>query len=161
MTNAIFPGSFDPPTNGHLNIIHRASKLFDHLYVVVAVNESKKCLFSDEERFSMMKELVKDIPNVSVSIYNGLIVNCAKELDAKVLIRGIRNSVDFSYEFDLSLMNHNLNPDIETMFIPTEQKFLLLKSSSIKELAHFGGDVSSMVPKIVNDALIKKNKKDK
>ena len=156
MTKAIFPGSFDPPTNGHLNIIQRASKLFDHLDVVIAVNDGKKCLFSQEERLTMMNELIKNIPNVSVSTYSGLIVNYAKMAEAKVLIRGIRNSVDFSYEFDLSLMNHTLDPDIETLFIPTEQKYLLLKSSSIKELARFGGDVSTMVPPIVNVAL--KNK---
>lgn len=104
----------------------------------------------------MLKELVKPFKNVTVHTYSGLIVRYAAESNAKVLIRGIRNATDFSYEFDLSLMNHNLNPEIETMFIPTDQKYILLKSSAIKELAQFKGDISGMVPEIVQKALEQK-----
>ena len=156
MSIAVFPGSFDPPTNGHLNIIQRASTMFDSIDVVIAVNSEKKYLFSQEERFSMLKELVKPYKNVTVHIWEGLIVNYAKKTGARILLRGIRNTIDFSYEFELSLMNHNLNNEIETLFIPTDQKYLLLKSSSIKELARFGGNVSEMVPPLVEDALRKK-----
>ena len=156
MTKAVFPGSFDPMTNGHINIIQRAAKLFDEIDVVIAVNDDKKYLFSTEERLSLVQELIMPFRNVSVHVWDGLIVEDAKQTGAKVLIRGIRNMNDFSYEFDLSLMNHNLNPEVETLYIPTDQKFLLLKSSAIKELAKLGGDVSGMVPENVKKALERK-----
>ncbi|MCI6481547.1 MULTISPECIES: pantetheine-phosphate adenylyltransferase [Treponema] len=156
MTKAVFPGSFDPMTNGHINIIQRAAKLFDEIDVVIAVNDDKKYLFSTEERLSLVQELIMPFRNVSVHTWDGLIVEYAKQTGAKVLIRGIRNMNDFSYEFDLSLMNHNLNPEVETLYIPTDQKFLLLKSSAIKELAKLGGDVSGMVPENVKKALERK-----
>lgn len=156
MTKAVFPGSFDPMTNGHINIIQRAAKLFDEIDVVIAVNDDKKYLFSTEDRLSLVQELIMPFRNVSVHTWDGLIVEYAKQTGAKVLIRGIRNMNDFSYEFDLSLMNHNLNPEVETLYIPTDQKFLLLKSSAIKELAKLGGDVSGMVPENVKKALERK-----
>ena len=156
MTKAVFPGSFDPMTNGHINIIQRAAKLFDEIDVVIAVNDDKKYLFSTEERLSLVQELIMPFRNVSVHTWDGLIVEYAKQTGAKVLIRGIRNMNDFSYEFDLSLMNHNLNPEVETLYIPTDQKFRLLKSSAIKELAKLGGDVSGMVPENVKKALERK-----
>ena len=156
MTKAVFPGSFDPMTNGHINIIQRAAKLFDEIDVVIAVNDDKKYLFSTEERLSLVQELIMPFRNVSVHVWDGLIVEYAKQTGAKVLIRGIRNMNDFSYEFDLSLMNHNLNPEVETLYIPTDQKFLLLKSSAIKELAKLGVDVSGMVPENVKKALERK-----
>ena len=156
MTKAVFPGTFDPMTNGHINIIQRAAKLFDEIDVVIAVNDDKKYLFSTEERLSLVQELIMPFRNVSVHVWDGLIVEYAKQTGAKVLIRGIRNMNDFSYEFDLSLMNHNLNPEVETLYIPTDQKFLLLKSSAIKELAKLGGDVSGMVPENVKKALERK-----
>ena len=156
MTKAVFPGSFDPMTNGRINIIQRAAKLFDEIDAVIAVNDDKKYLFSTEERLSLVQELIMPFRNVSVHVWDGLIVEYAKQTGAKVLIRGIRNMNDFSYEFDLSLMNHNLNPEVETLYIPTDQKFLLLKSSAIKELAKLGGDVSGMVPENVKKALERK-----
>ncbi len=158
MTIAVFPGSFDPPTYGHLNIIERASKLFDKVDVVVAVNSNKKYLFDSEERVEMMKALTEPWQNVSVHSWNRLIVEYAEKNNAKVLLRGIRNTNDFAYEFDLSLMNHNLNSNIETLFIPTEPRYVIVKSSSIKELAMFGGDISSMVPPIVCEEMKKKYK---
>lgn len=153
MIKAIFAGSFDPVTYGHLNVIQRSSTLFDEIHVVVAENKQKKYLFSLEQRLLMLEELVSDLKNVTVSYCNSLIVEYAKKVGAKVLIRGVRNITDFSYEFDLSLMNKGLCPSIETIFIPTEPKYFVLKSSSIKELASFGGDVSTMVPPLVESAL--------
>ena len=146
MVKAVFAGSFDPPTNGHLDIIKRASKLFNSVDVVVSVNPDKKCLFTQDERLKMVEELIKDFDNVSVHAYQGLIVNYARQVKAKVLVRGIRSSNDFGYEFDLALMNQNLNPDIETVFLQSKEKYAIVKSSSIKELAKFGGDISRMVP---------------
>ena len=159
MIKAVFPGSFDPPTNGHLDIIQRASRLFDDVDVVISVNPSKQYMFSEQERLDMLKELLKDYKNVQVHLWEGLIVNYAKEHGAKVLIRGIRSSNDFSYEFELAHMNQNLNPQIETMFLPSKEKWGVVKSSSIKELAMFGGDISRMVPPLVVNAL--KNKLSK
>ena len=156
MIKAVFPGSFDPPTNGHLDIIQRASKLFDDVDVVISVNPNKQYMFSEQERLEMLKELLKDYKNVQVHLWEGLIVNYAKETGAKVLIRGIRSSNDFSYEFELAHMNQNLNPQIETMFLPSKEKWGVVKSSSIKELAMFGGDISRMVPPLVAQALKQK-----
>lgn len=156
MVKAVFAGSFDPPTNGHLDIIKRASKLFNSVDVVVSVNPDKKCLFTQDERLKMVEELIKDFDNVSVHAYQGLIVNYARQVKAKVLVRGIRSSNDFGYEFDLALMNQNLNPDIETVFLQSKEKYAIVKSSSIKELAKFGGDISRMVPPNVEKALKEK-----
>ena len=152
----MFPGSFDPPTYGHLNVIERASRIFDKIDVVISENPEKNCLFSAGERLLMMKTLVEPYANVTVHTWDKLIVEYAKKVGAKVLIRGIRNASDFSYEFDLSLMNRSLNPNIETLFIPTETRFVIVKSSSIKELASFGGDISGMVPPIVLEAVMNK-----
>lgn len=156
MVKAVFAGSFDPPTNGHLDIIERSRKLFDNIDVLISVNPEKKYLFSDKERFELLSELVKDYKNVTVHLWKGLIVNYAKETGAKVLIRGIRSTNDFAYEFDLAHMNQNLNPEIETLFVPTKEKYAIVKSSSIKELAMFGGDISRMVPPNVEKALFNK-----
>lgn len=156
MTTVVFPGSFDPPTNGHLDIINRASKLFDSVDVVIAVNAEKQYLFSQEERFFMVSELVKSFANVTVHTCNELIVEYAKKTGANVLLRGVRNASDCAYEFDLSLMNHTLNPEVETLFISTDAKNAIVRSSAIKELAKFGGNISGMVPPIVENALKQK-----
>lgn len=156
MTAAVFPGSFDPPTNGHLDIIARSSRLFDKVDVVIASNESKRYLFTQDERLSMMREIARPFANVSVHVCSGLIVGYAKKTGANVLLRGIRNVNDFSYEFDLALMNHKLDGEIETLFVPTDQKNMIIKSSAIKELAQLGGDVSGMVPPVARDALLRK-----
>lgn len=157
MIKAVFAGSFDPPTNGHLDVIERASKYFENLDVVVSVNPQKHYMFSAEERLKMLSELVKDYKNVNVHICDELIVNYAKNVGAEVLVRGIRSAIDFSYEFELAQMNQNLNPEIETIFLPTKEQFAIVKSSSIKELAMFGGDISRMVPPLVEKALKEKS----
>ncbi len=158
MVEAIFPGSFDPLTNGHLNIIERASKIFDSVDVVIAVNPKKNSFFTVDERVDFIKKLTAGYKNVFVHTWDKLIVDYAKLNGKKVIVRGIRNHVDYDYEFELSIMNHRLAPDVETIFLPTEQKFSIVKSSSIKELAAFGGDISGMVPEIVKDALLSKLK---
>lgn len=155
MVKAVFAGSFDPPTFGHLNIIERAQKLFSEIHVVIAVNKNKSYCFSGEERLEVIQQLVSRWNNVSVHLWDSLIVDYAKKIKADVLIRGVRNDNDFLYEFDLAMMNKSLNPQIETLFLVPDPKFFVLRSSSIKELAAFGGDVSTMVPPIV-EAILKK-----
>lgn len=157
---AVFPGSFDPPTFGHLNIIERCSRLFDEIDVVISVNPDKKYLFTDGERLNMLKQLTASYKNVSVHICNTLISDYCRKVGAKVLLRGIRNANDFSYEFDLSLINRSLNQQVETLFVPTEQRYFLIRSSSIKELARYGGDISAMVPAVVESALKEKYRKN-
>ncbi len=159
MISALFPGSFDPPTNGHLNIIERARNIFTEIHVVIAVNSAKNYLFSAQERELMLKKIVEPWDNVYVHLCDSLIVEFAKKVGAKALVRGIRNMADFSYEFDLSMMNKSLDSEIETVFLPTDPKYFVLKSSGIKELASLGGDISTMVPPIVADELAKKYKK--
>lgn len=153
MLKAVFPGSFDPPTLGHLNIIERASSIFDELAVVVAENRRKRYLFSAEERVAMMKELVKPQKNVSVSLCDSLIVEFMKQRNLHLLVRGVRGVNDFSYEFEISMMNRALDATIETIFMTTDPAYFVLRSSGIKELASFHGDVSGMVPPLVAEAL--------
>jgi len=151
MRRVIYPGTFDPPTNGHLNVISRAAKIFDQ--IVIAVNSEKHCVFTPQERFDMLKNLVKKHKNVNVHLWEGLIVNFAQKMKANVILRGVRALSDFDHEFELSMMNKALNPDIETILLPTDKKYFVLRSSAIKEVAHFKGDISEMVPKLVADAL--------
>jgi len=153
---AAFPGSFDPPTLGHLDIIKRAAGLFDELLVVIAENRQKKYLFSAAERIEMIRQLTRDFDNVTVTSCDSLIVSFLRKQNVRLLIRGIRGMEDFSYEFELSMMNKALDSSIETIFMSTDPEYLVLRSSSIKELASFGGDVSGMVPPPVADALMKK-----
>lgn len=159
MVKAVFPGSFDPPTFGHLNVIERTISIFDEIDVVVAVNPEKNYLFTAEERVEMLTELIKKYKNVKIHTWNSLIVDYAEKSGASVLLRGIRNATDFAYEFDLSLINHSLNSKIDTIFVPTEQKYVTIKSSSIKELAKFGGDISKMVPELVAERMKSKFEK--
>lgn len=153
MIKAVFPGSFDPPTFGHINIIERARGLFDELLVVVAVNRQKTGFFAPEERRDLLLELLGAYPNVSVHLCDKLIVEFARSNGCKVLVRGVRSVLDFSYEFELSIMNKGLNPGVETIFMPTDPKFFVLRSSAIKELAMFDGDISGMVPPNVAKAV--------
>jgi pantetheine-phosphate adenylyltransferase len=156
MLKAIFPGSFDPPTFGHVNIIERASSFFDEFIVVVAANREKKYLFSAEERISMLKELAKPWKNVSVALWDSLIVDFMKLHEVRLMVRGVRGVSDFAYEFDLSMMNKALDARIETIFMTTDPEYFVLRSSAIKELASFHGDISAMVPPLVAEALKRK-----
>jgi pantetheine-phosphate adenylyltransferase len=153
MVKAVFPGSFDPPTFGHLNIIERARTIFERVLVVVAVNRDKNYLFNTEERLAFMREFVAPWPNVEVHACDTLIVEFARKHSCRVLLRGVRSVQDFSYEFELSILNKGVGPEIETFFMPTDQKYFVLRSSAIKELASLGGDVSGMVPSVVATAL--------
>jgi len=158
MFKVIYPGSFDPPTNGHLDIMRRASLLFDRIEIVIAVNPRKKYFFSAEERLAMIKEMVNDLSNINVVTWKGLVVDYAEKSGARVILRGVRALSDFDYEFELSMMNRALNSKIETIFLPTDQKYFVLRSSAILELAMFHGDISGMVPPVVEKALIRKCK---
>ena len=156
MKKAAFPGSFDPPTSGHINIIKRAASIFGELTVVVAQNKQKNYLFSAEERADMMQELVKDQKNVTVTVCDCLIVDYLKSKDIKLLVRGVRGLEDFSYEFELSMMNRTLDREIETIFMTTDPEYFVIRSSSIKELASFDGNLNGMVPPLVAKALKEK-----
>lgn len=152
MNVAIVPGSFDPITNGHLDIIKRTSELFDVVYVSILSNSSKNPWFSVEERISLIQRVTKDIPNVKVEGFTGLLVDYARERNAKFIVKGLRAVSDFEYEFQMSLTNKQLAPEIETFFITTNAKYAYLSSSIVKEVAKFGGDVTEMVPhEIIED----------
>ncbi len=151
MKKALFPGSFDPPTNGHLNIISRAIDIFDEIHVVIAVNPNKSYAFSAEERHQMMEELCTPYENVHVHLWGKLIVDFAEKIQAKVLLRGVRALADFNYEFELSMLNRGLNSHIETLFMPTDPKYFVLRSSQIQELVRLGGDITTMVPHVILD----------
>ncbi|MDR2792288.1 MAG: pantetheine-phosphate adenylyltransferase [Treponema sp.] len=150
---AVFPGSFDPPTLGHINLIERAAGIFDELLVVIAENRQKRYLFSTEDRVRMLKELMRPFPNVAIFVWDSLIAGFMKRQNARLLVRGVRSAADFDYEFELSLMYKTIDPSIETIIIPSSPKYFTIRSSSIKELASFHGDVSSMVPPLVARAL--------
>jgi pantetheine-phosphate adenylyltransferase len=152
----IFPGTFDPPTNGHLDLMRRAARMFGRVVVVIAVNPDKVSLFTAQERLKMINSLVQDLPNAEAHVWQGLIVEFARREGIYTLLRGVRALSDFEYEFELSMMNKALFPRIETIFLPTDQKYFVLRSSGIKEVARFGGDVRSMVPKVVAQALTAK-----
>jgi pantetheine-phosphate adenylyltransferase len=156
MFRVILPGTFDPPTNGHLDILQRAARLFEEVMVVVAVNPGKSHLFDPEERLAMMRSLTEGLPNVSVTLWDGLIVDFAEKHGIRLMVRGVRALSDFDYEFELAAMNRTLNPHVETLLLPTDQKYWVLRSSGIKDIARFRGDVSGMVPPIVAEALRRK-----
>ncbi len=145
MRIALCPGSYDPVTKGHLNIIERSAKLFDKVIVVVLVNPDKKYVFSGEERATMMKIVTRHLPNVEVEFYNGLVADYAKKVGASALIKGLRAVTDFEYEFQMALINKKLNPELETIFITTDARFMYLSSSSVREVARFDGDFSDFV----------------
>lgn len=146
MKVAIFPGSFDPLTNGHLNIIKRASLLFDELVVVVAINTSKSALFSTEEKVRLIRNAVSDLPNVRVIPTKGLTIDLFKQLEATTLVRGLRDEADYRYERQIAEMNHQLDHAVETIFLMANPRNTYVASSIIKEIAKMGGDVSSFVP---------------
>ncbi|WP_129409863.1 pantetheine-phosphate adenylyltransferase [Marinitoga lauensis] len=156
MSKAIYPGSFDPITFGHLNIIKRATKIFDELYVVVLNNINKKYFFSIDERIEITKESLKNFPNIKVESFNGLLVDYAKEKGINVIIRGLRAVSDFEYELQLANANRSLNENVEILFLMTDTEFSFISSTIVKEVAKFGGNISQWVPKNVENAIIKK-----
>ena len=149
MKKVIYPGTFDPVTNGHIDIIQRATDLFDELLVTVAKNPTKTSLFSTEERVLMLKESLKDYPTVSVDFHDGLVVDHAKEVGAIGIIRGLRAISDFEYEFQMALMNRKLDENIRTIFLMPSEKYTYLNSTIIRNLAQFQADVSDFVPDVV------------
>ncbi len=155
---AICPGSFDPVTNGHLDIIERASGIFDQVIVAVFNNEAKSPLFSVEERKALIKESTSYLPNISVDSSNRLLMDYAKEINADAVIRGLRAVSDFEYEMQITSMNRKLNPEVETLFVMTNNQYSFLSSSMVKEIAKYHGDISGLVPDIVQSALREKYK---
>lgn len=143
---AVYPGSFDPITNGHIYIAERAAALFDELVVSVLLNPQKQATFSIEERQAMAREALSHLPNVKVNSFTGLLVDFLRREHSRIIIRGLRALSDFEYEFQLALMNRQLAPDIETLFIVTDAKYSYLSSRAVKEIFHFGGPVQEMVP---------------
>ena len=158
MKRAIYPGSFDPVTNGHVDIILRSSKIVDKLIVGVLNNSAKKSLFSVEERVSMLKELTKDLPNVEVTSFDGLLVDYMREIDASIIVRGLRAVTDFEYELQIAQTNHIENTDIETIFLTTNLQYSYLSSTIVKEFASYGGDISKFVPEQFVDRIYEKYK---
>ncbi|MCJ7577750.1 MAG: pantetheine-phosphate adenylyltransferase [candidate division Zixibacteria bacterium] len=156
MKIAIYPGSFDPVTNGHLDLIQRALLLFDRLVIAIADNPDKKPLFSAEERLEMVKSTVKDLKRVKVVLFTGLLADLAKELEASAFIRGVRAVSDFEFEFQLALMNRKLAPKTETVFLIPSEKYTYLSSNLIKDIARFNGKINRFVPKIVEKKLKEK-----
>ncbi len=149
MRIAVYPGSFDPVTMGHLDIINRSALLVDELVVGVLNNNSKSPLFSVDERVNMLKEVTKEIPNVRVTSFSGLLVDFVKQLDAKIVIRGLRAVTDFEYELQMSQTNRLLDNSIDTIFLNTNLKYSYLSSSVVREVARYGGDISKFVPEQV------------
>ena len=158
MVTAVYPGSFDPATYGHLDVIRRASVSFDRVVVGVLQNSAKSPLFSVEERVKMLKEVTKDLPNVEIIPFDGLLVDFAEQIGADVVIRGLRAITDFEYELQMSQTNQRMKPDIETMFLTTSIEYSYLSSTTVREIAAFGGDVSQFVPEAVEIALREKMK---
>lgn len=160
MKIAVYPGSFDPTTNGHINIVTRAAKLFDKLIVGVLDNPSKTPMFTVEEKIAQLEQIITDLglDNVEVRSFSGLLVDFAKSVNANIVIRGLRGVTDFSYEFQMALTNKALDNDIETLFISADTQYLFFSSSQVKEIAYFGGNIDNMVPPLIKRALEKKQK---
>ncbi|MDP7553968.1 MAG: pantetheine-phosphate adenylyltransferase [Candidatus Thioglobus sp.] len=156
---AIYPGSFDPITNGHLDLIHRASKLFDEVIIAITQNTNKTGFLSIEKRILTVNNSVNSLTNIRVLSFNSLLVDFAKKHNAKIIIRGLRAVSDFEYEFQLSGMNKRLNPHIETLFMTPSEEFANISSSLVREILLLGGDISAFVPKTVKSILLERNSK--
>ena len=160
MLRAIYPGSFDPVTYGHLDVLRRSARLVDELIIGVLNNKAKSPLFSVEERVKMLKEVTEDIPNVKIIPFEGLLVDFARKMDAGMVIRGLRAITDFEYELQMAQTNHKMAPGVETVFLTTSLEYSYLSSTTVKEVAAFGGDISQFVPDIVADRITEKMKKE-
>ena len=158
MQRAVYPGTFDPMTMGHVDLVKRASKLFDSVIIAIASSDSKKPMFSLEERIEIGNKIFADDPKVEVVGFSGLLVNFAKENDANILIRGLRVVADFEYEFQLANMNRAMSPDIESVFLTPKEEYSYISSSLVKEIATMGGDVTRFVDPVTLEALNKKIK---
>lgn len=156
MRNAVYPGSFDPVTNGHLDIIRRSTELFDRVIVAVLENEGKAPLFAVAERVEILRECVRDLPSVEVRSFSGLLVNFLETVDARVVLRGIRAVSDYEYELQMALMNRELAPGTETIFMLPAVEYTYVSSRLVKEVCRLGGDVSRLVPSLVLDRLIER-----
>ena len=156
MKICIYPGSFDPVTCGHLDIIYRASKICDKLIVAVGNNESKRPLFTTEERVNLLKLVLKDRPEIEVDSFSGLLIDYVKKKNADFVIKGLRALSDFEYEFQMALLNKNQDPDIETLFLVTSINYSYLSSSAVKELARNKGNIDGLVPDCIKDIIMKK-----
>ncbi len=155
--SVICPGSFDPVTLGHLDIICRASKMFDHVIVAVLKNSAKdKASFTVEERIELLKEATKELNNIEVVSFDGLLAEYAKKRDVKTIVKGLRAVSDFEYEFQMALTNKNLNPDLETVFLTTSASNMYLSSSMVKQVASLGGDIKGFVPDCVLDRIVER-----
>lgn len=156
MKTAVYPGSFDPATNGHIDVIERALRLFDKVIVAVGDNPGKKPTFTIEERMGMLKESTKHLNNIEIDSFSGLLLDFVKGKDSKIIIRGLRAVSDFEFEFQRALLNRVADGNIETIFIMTKEHYVYLNSSIVKEMAMFGGKVSGLVPEIVEKRLKEK-----
>lgn len=156
MKIAIYPGTFDPITNGHLDILERALNLFDKVVITIARNSSKKPLFTEEERLQLMREAVKSFPHVEVDSFYGLLVDYCRKKQAIAVVRGLRAISDFEYELQMALMNRKLNPNVQTVFLMPNERYTYLNSTIVREIARLGGDVTDFVPKVVLKALKRK-----
>jgi len=153
MRKAVYPGSFDPPTNGHLDIIHRSTRLFDRVIVAVLENEGKQPLFPVPERLDLIRDAMRGLPNVEVASFSGLLVDFLKQVDAKVVVRGIRAISDYEFELQMALMNRELAPDTETIFMMPAVEYTYVSSRLVKEVFRLGGDVTRLVPPVVLEKL--------
>lgn len=157
MTKAVYPGSFDPVTLGHLDIIKRASRVVDELIIGVLVNNAKKTpMFTLEERVDLLREVTREFPNVTVKMFDGMTVDFARENDAHLIIRGLRAVTDFEIEMQIAQTNHSVDPGIDTMFFTTSLEYAFLSSTIVKEVAYYGADISKFVPPAVQEAFLKK-----
>ncbi len=156
MKIAIYPGSFDPMTYGHLDIIERSSKMVDKLYVSVLINSAKNPLFSIDERVSMIKDMTSHLPNVEVTAFDGLLVDYAKKMNASILVRGLRAVTDFEYELQIAQTNRIVNPEVDTIFLTTSLEYSYLSSTIVKEVASYAGDISKFVPEKIAKAVYTK-----
>lgn len=153
MKICIYPGTFDPVTNGHLDVVCRAARIFDKVVIGIALNKDKKPLLSDEERLQLIEENISSFPNVTATVFEGLLMDFARDTGASAVVRGLRAVSDFEFEFQMALMNRHLSPEVETIFLMPHESYTFTSSSLVKQVNKFGGDISSFVPANVAEAL--------